>query len=100
MSRTSCTIPIDATFSQIVDAFWEVKVSALTVTAPNGEFMGIISKNSFKKVWKGDLGKVGGGHSLPQTLHYRRGSDSKRGGKEDVKPSSSSLNCCNPIFSR
>jgi CBS domain-containing protein len=38
------TLPIDATFSQIVDAFMEAKVSALIVTAPNGEFMGIISK--------------------------------------------------------
>jgi len=44
MSRTLYTIPIDATLSQIVDAFLEAKVSALIVTAPNGEFMGIISK--------------------------------------------------------
>jgi CBS domain-containing protein len=44
MSRTLYTIPIDATFSQIVDAFLEAKVSAFIVTAPNGEFMGIISK--------------------------------------------------------
>ncbi len=44
MSRTLYTIPIDATFSQILDTFLEAKVSALIVTAPNGEFMGIVSK--------------------------------------------------------
>lgn len=60
MSRTLYTIPIDTTFSQIVDAFLEAKVSALIVTAPNGEFMGIISKTDVisalkkfgKEVWE------------------------------------------------
>jgi len=52
MSRTLYTIPIDATFSQIVDAFLEVKVLALTVTAPDGEFMDIISKTDVMSALK------------------------------------------------
>jgi predicted transcriptional regulator len=44
MSRGVHTVSVDATFSEIINAFSESKVSALIVVAPNGEFMGVISK--------------------------------------------------------
>jgi CBS domain-containing protein len=60
MSRVIHTISINATFSEIIEAFLEAKVSALIVVAPNGEFMGIISKTDIilaikkfgNKVWE------------------------------------------------
>ncbi len=44
MSRTLYTIGLNANFEEIISTFLEAKVSALIVVAPNGEFMGIISK--------------------------------------------------------
>jgi len=60
MSKGVHTIGIDATFSEIIETFNETKVSALVVVAPNGEFIGVISKtdiisalkNFGEKVWE------------------------------------------------
>ena len=60
MSKGVHTIGIDATFSEIIETFNETKVSALVVVAPNGEFIGVISKTDIisalkdfgEKVWE------------------------------------------------
>ncbi|MDM7202609.1 MAG: CBS domain-containing protein [Thermodesulfobacteriaceae bacterium] len=44
MNRTLITIPLNATLLEIIDTLIGNHISAVIVTAQNGEFMGVISK--------------------------------------------------------
>lgn len=52
MSRALYTVSMDASFEEILQTMIENRVSAVIVLAPNGEFMGIVSKTDILSALK------------------------------------------------
>uniref|UniRef100_A0A832GP46 CBS domain-containing protein n=1 Tax=Caldimicrobium thiodismutans TaxID=1653476 RepID=A0A832GP46_9BACT len=52
MSRSLYTVSMDASFEEILQTMIESRVSAVIVLAPNGEFMGIVSKTDILSALK------------------------------------------------
>lgn len=52
MSRSLYTVSMDASFEEILQTMIENRVSAVIVLAPNGEFMGIVSKTDILSALK------------------------------------------------